>query len=111
APRRRAIDNTVVQFGDVASGAAGKVGIDPPGQDAVDLDVVRGPGGGEAARELNHRALGRGVDRGDAEPEDAGHRADGDDLAAAALLHVRVDRLATVEDAGQVQVDDLVPLA
>src|SRR5206468_6044312 len=80
------------------------------GQNAVDLDVLAGPRGGQAAGHLDHGALRSGVHSGDIETEDAGHRADRDDLAATALLHLGVDRLATRERAGQIGVDDVVPL-
>src|SRR5690606_18106526 len=47
APGRRARQNLVVQALDLLAGAQRQLGVDPAGQDAVHLDVVGGPGGGE----------------------------------------------------------------
>ena len=47
---------------------------------------------------------------GVARPEDRRHAADVDDLAAARLLHRRVDGLRHQEGAGQVPVHDRLPL-
>ena len=82
--------------------APGEIGVDPARQHRVDLDVVGGPGDRAGTSELHDAALARGVSRREAGAEDRHHRADVDDLAAACLLHGRVDRLRAQERAGEV---------
>ena len=85
-------------------------GVDPARQHRVDLDVVLGPGAGERARQLHDAALGRGIGCGERRAEDRHHRADVDDLAAARRDHRRIGRLAADEGAGEVGLEDHVPL-
>ena len=61
-----------MQAGDVDARLSGQVGVDPAGQDRVDLDVVLGPGGGERPGELDDAALARGIGRGERDAEDRG---------------------------------------
>jgi hypothetical protein len=60
--------------------------------------------------ELDDTSLGRRVHGGGAEAEYTAHRADRQDLSAAAAFQFGVDRLAAREHSGQVRVDDRVPL-
>src|SRR5262249_21640728 len=98
-----------VQTRNRAPRALGEVRVDPAGQDAIYLDVVAGPGGGETLGELHDAAFGGGVRGGHVQAEDAGHRADRDDFAAAASFELWIDRVTAGEDTGQVGVDDVGP--
>src|SRR3990172_596945 len=56
-PRRRAGQDAVVEPGDVLARLDREIGVDPAGQDGVDLDPVLGPRRGEPPGELNDPAL------------------------------------------------------
>ena len=64
----------------------GQIGVDPPRQNGVGLNVVARPGAGERARQLNDAALAGRVGRRKRGAENRHHRADIDDLAAATAL-------------------------
>ena len=65
-----------------------EVGVDPPGEHGVDLDVVAGPRRCERFGELDDAALARAVGGRERCAEDRQHRSDVDDLAAADALEV-----------------------
>src|SRR5439155_7313264 len=103
-------EDVVVEDWDDLASTSGQVCVDPAGQDAVDLDVVGGPGRGQASSQLDDRAFCGRVNHCDVEAEDAGHRADRHNLAAAASFHLWMDGTAAGKDAGKVGIDDVVPL-
>ena len=80
-----------------------------PGSTALTWMLSAAQASRAGARELHDAAFARGVSRRKAGAEDRHHRADVDDLAAARLLHGRIDRLRAQEGAGEVGVDDAVP--
>ena len=88
---------------------AGQRRVDPARQDGIDLDVVLGPRGRHRLGHLHHAALARGIGGGEGRAEDRHHRADIDDLAHAALLHLGVGGMAAQEGAGEVAVHHRVP--
>src|SRR6185436_20288810 len=72
---------------DLLTRPPGQIGVDPPRQHGVGLDVVGGPGAGAGARELHDAAFARRVGGSKTGAEDRHHRADIDDLAAAGRSH------------------------
>ena len=56
-----AVQHALVQSGDLPTGVAGQLGVDPAGQNGVDLDVVPRPGGGERLGQLDEGAFARGI--------------------------------------------------
>src|SRR5271155_1607330 len=59
AAGRSAGQHPLVQSGDLLAGVAGQLGVDPAGQDGVDLDVVRRPGGRQRLGQLDEGAFAR----------------------------------------------------
>src|SRR5262245_52995420 len=80
ASGRRATQHVVVELGHLAARAPGQIGVDPPREDRVDLDVVLGPGGRERFGELDDPALARAVGRRKRDAEDRHHGAEVYDL-------------------------------
>ena len=85
-------------------------GIQPAGQDGVDLNIVRGPGHRQRAAELRDAALARAVSRALGPAEDRKHRPEVDDLAAPLIAHGRKGRPRAAKGALEIDVEDLVPL-
>src|SRR5215217_785926 len=102
---RRAGEHPLVETRDLAPRRFGEIGVDPPRQDRVGLDVVLGPGGGERLRHLHDAAFAGGIRGGMRHAENRQHRADIDDLAAARLDHVRIGRLRANKRGGQIGID------
>jgi len=50
-----------MQSGDLLTRVARQLGVDPAGQNGVDLDVVRRPGGSERLGQLDDGAFARGI--------------------------------------------------
>ena len=98
------------EAGDLDACLLGQLGVKPAGQDRVDLDLVGGPGQRQALGELDDPALARRVGRGEPGAEDRGHATDVHDLPATGPLHRRIDRLREQEGAGEVHVQDLLPV-
>ena len=95
---------------DLLARAAGEGSIDPARQDGVDLDIILRPGGRHGLGHLHDAALARGVGGGEGRAEDRHHRADIDDLAQAALLHLRIGGVTADEGAGEIAVQHRMPL-
>ncbi len=95
---------------DLAARLLCEVGVDPARQDGVHLDVLLRPGHRQRLGELHHAALARAISRMRHAAEDRHHRADVDDLAEARAHHFGISRLGGQERAGQVGVDDGVPV-
>ena len=91
-------------------GPLGQLGIDPPGQYRIDLDIVLRPGDRHRFGQLNNAGLACGVRRGIGRGEHRHHRSDIDDLAAAGAHHVRISRLRAQKSAGEIGVHHQVPL-
>src|ERR1019366_5827171 len=108
-PFRRALLHTFVQSGHLLPRPLRQIGIDPPRQHRVDLDVVPGPGGGERTGHLHDAAFGAGVGCRVGRAEQRHHRPDVDHLAAADFRHRVVRRLRAQESARQVGVHDVIP--
>ena len=87
-----------------------QVGAEVPRRDPVRLDPVPRPLGAHRARQHLQPALRRRVRARRRPRELAHHRADVDDLAAAALDHPRRDRPSDEEGARQVDVEHAPPL-
>src|SRR5208337_2734054 len=85
-----ACQDAVMQRGDFLPCLHSQLGIEPPRQDGIDLDVVGGPGQRQALGELDDPPLAAGIGSRKARPEDRRHAARVDDLAAASALHGRV---------------------
>ncbi len=98
-----------MQAGDLLARVPRQLRVDPAGQHRVDLNVVPRPGGSERFCHLDESALARRIRGGIGRAENRKHRADVDDLAAAALLHHRMGGLRTDESAGQVGVEHRAP--
>ncbi len=83
SPMRRAgtLDRNSARVCLVGHGLARDVGVHVAGRQAVDLDPVARPLGGEASRERFHRRLARAVGGVAGDADRAVHRADIDDLA------------------------------
>ena len=87
-----------------------QLGIDPSRQNAIHLDIVLGPCGGQTLRQLHDAAFRGGVRGSHVKTEQARHRTDRENLAAAAALQLRMHRQAGREHAGQVGGDNRAPL-
>ena len=87
-----------------------QLGAEVPGRESVRLDPVPRPLGAHRARQHLQRALRRRVGADRRARELAHHRADVDDLAAAALDHPGRDRARDEEGARQVDVEHVPPL-
>ena len=95
---------------DLLAGAASQIGVDPPRQNGVSLNVVARPGAGERARQLYYAALAGRVGRRKRGAENRHHRADIDDLAAATALEGRIGGFGAHKRAGKIGIDHRVPL-
>ncbi len=104
------MQHAVVQFGQLLDRPARQVGIEPAGQDDIDLNIIFGPGYGQAFGELHHPAFTRCISQYMAAAEDRVHRAVVDDFATAGLFHRLVDRLRAQKRAAQIGLQDTLPL-
>ena len=89
---------------------AGELGVEVARADRVDLHARRAPVGAHPARQHLQAALAGGVGRGPGPRDLRLQRGDVDDLAAAALDHPAGGGAADQEGAGEVRLDDAVPL-
>ena len=103
-------DDAVVQPRHVLARLLRQLGVDPSRQHRIHLDVVGRPCDGRGLRELHDAALRRAVGTGERRAEDRRHRPDVHDLAAARLGHRRMHGARAEERAGEIGVDELVPL-
>src|SRR5580698_1573332 len=95
---------------DLLTRASGQIGVEPTGQDRVDLDVVRRPCAGERTRQLNDATLARGIGSHHRPAEYRIHRSDVENLAAAHGLHVRVDRLSAEQCTAEIHIEHFAPV-
>src|SRR5262249_29350188 len=102
--------DAVVEPSDLLARLARELGVDPAREHRVDLDVVARPTRGHGPGELDDAALGRRVGRREGGAEDGHHGADVDDLAPALPLHHGMAGTAGQKGAGEVGLEDLVPL-
>ena len=109
AAGRRARQDTFMQPGNLLACAFGQIGVDPAGQNDVDLDIVGRPGGRERARQRHHAALARGVGRDDRCTEQRIHRPDIDNFAVPGRFHVRIDGLRAEQRAAEIDVEHFAP--
>lgn len=109
APRRRAVDQPVVEGG-VGHQRRRQLGFEVSRRDAVDRDAMRRQLHGHRTREHLQRAFAGGVGRGAVAAELAHHRAGVDDAALAARHHAARHRTAEVERAVDVGVHHCVPI-
>ncbi len=80
---------------------------DPAGRDRIDADAVRGVGDRQRLGQLGDAALARGIGRHQAAAEEAQHRGEVDDRAAAAFGEAAARGGADALAAVQVDVDDV----
>jgi hypothetical protein len=104
-----ALQNLAGALGIIAQ-RLGVVGIHIAGRDGVHVDAFRGPLVGEGFGKLTHTAFGRRVRRHQNSTLKGKQRGDVDNFARAALEHVAASVLGEAKDAGEINVDDRLPV-
>ena len=98
----------------IAASVVTQLGVDVGGEvargDGVHLGAEACPLGGDGAREVDDRALGRAVGREPRSAEEAEHRGDVDRAAGSRLGEPSAGLAAAQEHAAHVGVEDAVPL-